>query len=234
MSQLVMEDIYGGYGGADILSGVSINVEPGQIVIVVGPNGAGKSTAMKAVFGLVQVRSGRIRFGDRDITGVATDRIVHEGISYVPQNENVFPSLTVAENLDMGAFVRDDDYSEQLERVYELFPTLKERRRAPAGSLSGGQQQMVAMGRALMLEPKLLLLDEPTAGLSPIYIDQIFDIIREINGLGISILMVEQNAKKGLAMADRGYVLAMGRNRFEDDARKLLENREIAEMFLGG
>jgi ABC-type branched-subunit amino acid transport system ATPase component len=231
---LEMRDVYGGYGGVDILEGVGLAVAPGEIVVIVGPNGAGKSTAMKAVFGLVTVRRGEVLFGGRDITRVPTDRIVRQGICYVPQTENVFPSLTVHENLEMGAFVRTDDYAAQLERVYELFPPLRERRRQAAGTLSGGQRQMVAMGRALMLEPKLLLLDEPTAGLSPLFIDQIFEIVRRINALGVSILMVEQNARRALAMAHRGYVLVMGRNRHEDTGPNLLADREVAEMFLGG
>ena len=234
MSLLEMRDVYGGYGGVDVLNGVSLAVAPGEIVVIIGPNGAGKSTAMKAVFGLVHVRQGEVRFDGNDITRTPTDRIVRQGICYVPQTDNVFPSLTVHENLELGAFVRDDDYSAQLERVYELFPPLRERRRQPAGTLSGGQRQMVAMGRALMLDPKLLLLDEPTAGLSPLFIDQIFEIVRRINGLGISVLMVEQNAKRALQMADRGYVLVMGRNRHEDTGPNLLANREVAEMFLGG
>jgi branched-chain amino acid transport system ATP-binding protein len=229
-----MRDVYGGYGGVDVLNGVSLAVAPGEIVVIIGPNGAGKSTAMKAVFGLVHVRQGEVRFDGNDITRTPTDRIVRLGVCYVPQTDNVFPSLTVHENLELGAFVRDDDYSAQLERVYELFPPLRERRRQPAGTLSGGQRQMVAMGRALMLDPKLLLLDEPTAGLSPLFIDQIFEIVRRINGLGISVLMVEQNARRALQMADRGYVLVMGRNRHEDTGPNLLANREVAEMFLGG
>ncbi len=229
-----MRGVYGGYGGADILNGVDINVAEGEIVIIIGPNGAGKSTAMKAMFGLVNVRRGDIVFEGTDITRLPTEQIIRQGISYVPQTDHIFPSLTVQENLDMGAFIRDDDYSAQMERVYELFPVLREKRRQAAGTLSGGQQQMVAMGRALMVEPKLLLLDEPTAGLSPAVIDDIFEIIKQVNELGISILMVEQNAKKGLGIADRGYVLTMGRNRHEDSARNILNNREIAEMFLGG
>lgn len=234
MSLLEMQEVYGGYGGVDILNAVSLAVEPSEIVVVIGPNGAGKSTAMKAIFGLVKVRKGQILFEGQDITRLRTEQIVRRGICYVPQNENIFPSLTVQENLDMGAFIRDDDYSDQLERVYELFPTLREKRRQIAASLSGGQQQMVAMGRALMLEPRLLLLDEPTAGLAPLLIGQIFETIQEINCLGISILMVEQNAKQALGFAHRAYILAMGSNRYEDTAQNLLNNREMAEMFLGG
>ena len=234
MSLLEMRNVHGGYGGVDILEGVGLAVAPGEIVVIIGPNGAGKSTAMKAVFGLVTVRQGEVLFEGRDITRLPTDRIVRRGICYVPQTDNVFPSLTVHENLEMGAFVRTDDYSAQLERVYELFPPLRQRRRQAAGTLSGGQRQMVAMGRALMLEPKLLLLDEPTAGLSPLFIDQIFEIVRAINAVGVSILMVEQNARRALQMAHRGYVLVMGRNRFEDTGPNLLANREVAEMFLGG
>jgi branched-chain amino acid transport system ATP-binding protein len=234
MSLLLAEDVFGGYGDTDILHGISMEMDPAEVVAIVGPNGAGKSTAMKAVFGLVQVREGRIRFDDQDITNLQPDRIVARGMCYVPQEKNVFPSLTVNENLEMGAFIRRDDFSAQIERVYELFPPLKERRGQPAGTLSGGQRQMVAIGRALMLDPKLLLLDEPTAGLSPKFIDLIFERVREINAQGVGILMVEQNAKQALAMADRGYVLVLGRNRHEDTGRNLLNDPEIAEMFLGG
>ena len=234
MALLELEGVYGGYGAADILHGVSMAVDAGEIVVIIGPNGAGKSTAMKAAFGLVRVREGSVRFEDYELTNQRPDRIVRKGLCYVPQESNVFTSLTVHENFEMGAFIRRDDISAQLERVYEIFPPLKERRRTPAGALSGGQRQMVAIGRALMLEPRLLLLDEPTAGLSPLFIELIFDKIREVNGLGIAVLMVEQNAKLALSFADRGYVLAMGRNRFEDTGPNLLANREVAEMFLGG
>ncbi len=234
MSVLRMEDVYGGYGGADILNGVSITVEAGEVVVIIGPNGAGKSTAMKAVFGLARVRRGKVLLGERDITGLAADQVVRKGVCYVPQTDNVFPSLSVEENLDMGAFLRRDDYRAQQQKVYELFPPLAERRRQPAGTLSGGQRQMVAMGRALMLEPKLLLLDEPTAGLSPKFMDQIFNIVRDINGLGISIMMVEQNARRALGLAHRGYVLATGANRHEDTGANLLADAEVARMFLGG
>ncbi len=234
MSLLQVEEVYGGYGGVDILNGVDLRVEDGEIVVIVGPNGAGKSTAMKAVVGLVKVRQGHVRFDGHEVTGKRPDEVAKLRVCYVPQEKNVFPTLTVHENLEMGAFLRDDDYSKQLEAVYDIFPPLVEKRRQPAGSLSGGQRQMVAMGRALMLEPKLLLLDEPTAGLSPLFTDMIFYKVKEINATGVAILMVEQNAKDALALADRGYVLALGRNRHEDTGANLLANREVAEMFLGG
>ena len=234
MTLLEMRDVYAGYGGIDILNGVSLAVAPGAIVVVVGPNGAGKSTALKAVCGLITPRRGMIRFDGQDITGLPTEQAARRGICYVPQTDNVFPSLTVHENLEMGAFICDDDCSGQLERVYALFPPLLEKRHQPVRALSGGQRQMVAMGRALMLEPRLLLLDEPTAGLSPHFTEQIFGTVREINRQGVAILMVEQNARRSLELADRGYVLALGANRFEDTGAALLANREVAEMFLGG
>ena len=202
--------------------------------IILGPNGAGKSTAMKAIIGLIKVREGHILFDGQEITGRRPDEVARLRVCYVPQEKNVFPTLTVHENLEMGAFLRDDDFSGQLDAVYEMFPALVGKHRQPAGSLSGGQRQMVAMGRALMLEPKLLLLDEPTAGLSPLFTDMVFDKVKEINATGVAILMVEQNAKDALALADRGYVLALGRNRHEDTGANLLANREVAEMFLGG
>jgi len=234
MSLLRAESLYGGYGGGDILNSVSLEVDAGEVAAIIGPNGAGKSTAMKALFGLIQVRSGRVLFRDEDITRLAPDRIVGRGLCYVPQEANVFPSLTVEENLEMGAFIRRDDFRAQLERVFELFPPLKGKRHQTAGTLSGGQRQMVAIGRALMLEPSVLLLDEPTAGLSPKFIDLIFERIREINATGVSILMVEQNARQALALADRGYVLVLGANRYEGTGQGLLDDREVAEMFLGG
>jgi len=234
VSLLAASDIYGGYGGVDILNGVSLRVEPGEIVTIVGPNGAGKSTFIKALAGLVTIRSGDVRFAGKDITGIAPEQAARIGISYVPQERNVFTSMSVMENLEMGAFLRSDDYSGQLEKIFTLFPRLRERRAQPVWQMSGGERQMVAMGRALMLEPKLLILDEPTAGLSPLFMDQVFEQVKEINSLGIGILMVEQNAKQALAVSDRGYVLAMGRNRYEDRADQMLQNREIAEMFLGG
>lgn len=231
---LAMTNVVGGYGAADILKGVSLSVEQGEIVVIAGPNGAGKSTAMKAVFGLVTIRQGKVAFQGADITGEPTERRVHRGIAYVPQERNVFPSLTVAENLDMGAFTRPRTPPAVYDRVYALFPPLAEKRRQAAGELSGGQRQMLAVGRALMIEPSLLLLDEPTAGLSPKAMGEIFDCIRAVNAQGVAILMVEQNAKQALALAHRGYILATGENRFADTGAALLANREVAESFLGG
>jgi branched-chain amino acid transport system ATP-binding protein len=229
-----MRSLEGGYGDADILHGVTLRVEPGEIVVIVGPNGAGKSTALKAVFGLVNIRKGKIVFNGHDLTGQRPDQIVKAGISFVPQTENVFPTLSVEENLEMGAYLRDDDIAQQKAKVFELFPPLLEKRHQSAGTLSGGQRQMVAMGRALMLDPRLLLVDEPTAGLSPLFMDQIFQILRTVNDTGVAILMVEQNAKQALAIADRGYVLATGQNRHEGTGRELLDDPAVAEMFLGG
>ncbi|ABD01758.1 ABC transporter ATP-binding protein [Synechococcus sp. JA-2-3B'a(2-13)] len=231
---LDIQDLYSGYRGVDILKGIHLKVNPGQIVVIIGPNGAGKSTVLKSLFGLATIRSGRVLFQGSDITHLPAEQLVQRGIGFVPQTNNVFPSLTVQENLEMGAFIRRDNPAAQLERVYELFPPLKEKRRQAAGSLSGGQRQMLAIGRALMVEPQLLLLDEPTAGLSPLYIEQTFALLQEINRLGISILMVEQNAKQALKMADWGYVLSTGENRFEDTGPNLLNNPEVLELFLGG
>ncbi|MEF8889687.1 MAG: ABC transporter ATP-binding protein, partial [Desulfohalobiaceae bacterium] len=213
MALLRVDEVSGGYTSVDILHDVSLTVEPGEIVSVIGPNGAGKSTVMKAIFGLIRVRKGRIAFQDQDITGLRPDTIVRKGLCYVPQEFNIFPSLTVRENLEMGAFIRQDGgLSEQMELVFQLFPPLKDREKQSAGHLSGGQRQMVAMGRALMLDPQLLLLDEPSSGLSPLFIEQIFERIIEINATGVGILMVEQNAKKALSFSHRGYILTMGAN----------------------
>lgn len=231
---LSMESVTGGYGDADILHDVDISVGRNEIVCIVGPNGAGKSTAMKAVFGLVKVRRGHIWFNGNAIAGWTPDRIVRHGVSYVPQVGNVFAEMTVHENLEMGAFIRKDGLSGAFERVYALFPDLRDKRRELAGRLSGGQRQMVAMGRALMLEPKLLLLDEPTAGLSPKYMELIFQITRDVRDAGVAILLVEQHAKQALAFSDRGYVLATGRNRREGGGAELIADPEIAQLFLGG
>lgn len=231
---LEAQALYGGYGGMDILNGCSVAVDRDEIAVIVGPNGAGKSTAMKAVFGLLKVREGTVTFAGDDITNARPEGLVRRGMAYVPQERNVFPNLTVHENLEMGAFVRNDDLTGSLDKVYGLFPAMAEKRKQPAGELSGGQRQMVAIGRALMVEPKLLLLDEPTAGLSPRVMDEIFERIIAINATGVGILMVEQNAKQALAIAHRGYVLATGRNRFTDTGAALLANQEVAQSFLGG
>lgn len=227
-------DIYGGYGGADILKGTNLKASADEIVVIVGPNGAGKSTAMKAIFGLVKIRTGQVLFQGEDITNAKPEQMVRRGIAYVPQEKNVFPSLTVQENLEMGGYLMSGDLGPRMEMIYELFPKLAERRRQPAGLMSGGERQLVAMGRALMIDPKLLMLDEPTAGLSPKLIDETFERIKKINAQGIGVLMVEQNAKQALAIASRGYVLATGANRHEDTGPNLLANPEVAEMFLGG
>ena len=231
---LSMRQVRGGYGDADILQGVSMEVAEREIVVIVGPNGAGKSTAMKAIFGLLTIRGGNIVFDGEDITGWAPNRIVRRGICYVPQVENVFREMTVHENLEMGAFLRKGDLSAAYDRIYQLFPDMKTKRKALAGDLSGGQRQMVAMGRALMLEPKLLLLDEPTAGLSPKYMEQIFRITRDVRDAGVAILLVEQHAKQALALCDRGYVLTTGANRCEGTGAELLADPEVVQLFLGG
>jgi len=231
---LELDEVVGGYGETQILHGVSLKVEPGEIVAIIGPNGAGKSTAMKAVFGLLRLRSGKVRLDRVDITNTAPDRVVKMGVCYVPQTSNIFPTLSVEENLEMGAYVRNDDIRPRLAEIYEMFPPLLEKRRQTAGTLSGGQRQMVAMGKALMLEPKILLVDEPTAGLSPKFRGEIFQIIKKINAAGTPILMVEQNAKQALAIAARGYILVDGRNRLEDTGPNLLANEEVGKMFLGG
>jgi len=228
------ENMIGGYGGVDILNGCSIAVEAGEIVVVVGPNGAGKSTAMKAIFGMLPLRHGRVSLNGVDITGLAPHQRVACGMAFVPQTHNVFTSMSVEENLEMGAFSLNTPFAETLEQVYGLFPVLAEKRRQPVGELSGGQRQQVAVGRALMTSPKLLLLDEPTAGVSPIVMDELFDRIIGIADRGIAVLMVEQNAKQALSIADRGYVLVQGENRFTDTGAALLANADVRQSFLGG
>ena len=234
MSFLIGEGMTGGYGGADILHDCTISVEKGEIVVIVGPNGAGKSTAMKAIFGMLNLREGMVRLGERDITGLTPQERVRAGMGFVPQTGNVFRTLTVEENLEMGAFIRDDDFRDTLDQVYTLFPVLAEKRRQPAGELSGGQRQQVAVGRALMTRPEVLMLDEPTAGVSPIVMDDLFDKIIDVANTGIAILMVEQNARQALAIADKGYVLVQGRNRYTDTGEALLANPEVRRSFLGG
>ncbi|MEQ8664182.1 MAG: ABC transporter ATP-binding protein [Rhodospirillales bacterium] len=234
MSALVGEHMTGGYGGPDILDDCTIAAEPGEITVIVGPNGAGKSTAMKAVFGMLNLRRGRVTVGDHDISGLSPQERVREGMAFVPQTRNVFATMTVEENLEMGAFIRDDDIAETMAQVYELFPVLHEKRLQNAGELSGGQRQQVAVGRALMTKPKILMLDEPTAGVSPIVMDELFDRIIEIARAGVAVLMVEQNAKQALNIADKGYVLVQGANRFTGTGRELLDDAEVRRAFLGG
>tara|TARA_R110002124_G_scaffold105944_6_gene257211 strand:+ start:528 stop:1232 length:705 start_codon:yes stop_codon:yes gene_type:complete len=234
MSYLIGEGMTGGYGGADILHDCTIAAEKGEIAVIVGPNGAGKSTAMKAVFGMLNIHTGRVMLDGEDITKLSPQARVAKGMAFVPQTSNVFPTMTVEENLEMGAFLRRDDISQTMEQVFELFPILKDKRRQNAGELSGGQRQQVAVGRALMTQPKLLMLDEPTAGVSPIVMDELFDRIIEVARTGISILMVEQNARQALNIADKGYVLVQGRNRFTDTGQVLLNNPEVRKSFLGG
>jgi len=223
-----------GYGDMTIIREVSVSVESGEIVSIIGPNGAGKSTLMKTIFGLLKPTAGQVTFGGQDITGLAPERIVQEGISYVPQVQNVFPSLTVEENLEMGGFLRKGDLRPAKERVFTLFPRLAERRQQRVGKMSGGERQMVAMGRALMQDPRLLLLDEPSAGLAPRLVDAIFEQVVEVNRSGVAVLMVEQNAKKSLRLANRGYVLAAGENRKVGSGVELLQDPEVARLYLGG
>jgi len=231
---LIGDSMTGGYGPVDILHDCTVSVDKGQIAVIVGPNGAGKSTAMKAVFGMLKLRGGHVRLDGEDITGLSPQDRVARGMAFVPQNQNIFTSMTVEENLEMGAFLRRDDISGTMEQVFHLFPILKEKRNQAAGELSGGQRQQVAVGRALMTQPKVLMLDEPTAGVSPIVMDELFDRIIEVARTGISILMVEQNARQALNIADKGYVLVQGANRYTDTGEALLADPEVRKTFLGG
>ena len=231
---LEIRDLHAGYGQSEILHGLNMTVFDNEIVAIIGPNGAGKSTAMKSILGLLTISQGEILLNNEVVTNTPANQVITKGIAYVPQTDNVFVNLSVQENLEMGAWTRTDGIREKIDQMYALFPDLKQKYKQAAGSLSGGQRQMVAMAKALMIDSDVLLLDEPTAGLSPKYRAQIFTIIRDIRDSGIPILIVEQNAKQALGSADRGYVMVDGGNRHEGTGRELIENREVARMFLGG
>ena len=234
MALLEASDLVAGYGETEILHGVSITVSEGEVITIIGPNGCGKSTLMKAIVGLLRIQTGSVTFRGADISALPPEQIVRTGLCYVPQTNNVFPSLTIRENLEMGAFVRRDDYRGRVDEMFRLFPDLALRPAQKAGSLSGGQRQMLAIARALMLDPALVLLDEPSAGLSPAMTGLVFERIREINGTGVAVVLVEQNAREALGMSDRGYILVSGENRLEDTGRDLLDNPDVASVYLGG
>ena len=225
--------VFAGYGRGDIVHGVGLDVHAGRIATIIGPNGAGKSTLIKTLAGVLRRRDGSIRIGETEIGGKPASEIARHGVSYVPQEANVFRQLTVAENLQMGAWIDRGRFAERLERVYGLFPVLRERARVRAGNLSGGQRQMVAFGMALMVEPKVLLLDEPSAGLSPVMVEQMFETVRRVNAAGIAVLMVEQNAIQALKISDHGYVMAAGHMAMSAPAAELLDSREVSELYLG-
>lgn len=234
MALISINDVTAGYGGAPILRELNMSIDATDVGVIVGPNGAGKSTALKSIFGLLRVTSGSIVFDGDDISNRSPDSLVQLGLSFVPQEKNVFTSMTVQENLEMGAFIRTDDLSDSIAQIYDMFPDLKLKRRQNAGELSGGQRQMVAMGRALMSKPRLLLLDEPSAGLSPRYMFEIFEQIVKINATGVGVLMVEQNARQALGFATKGFVLSNGCNSFSGTGQELLNDPEVARSFLGG
>ena len=234
MINLIGKNITAGYGGVDIIKDINLYVNEGEIVVIVGPNGAGKSTAMKSLLGMLKLTNGSVKFSEQNITNMLPQDRVSLGIAFVPQNQNVFTGMTVEENLEMGAFLRYDNIKDTIDQIYELFPILREKRNQSAGELSGGQRQQVAFGRALMTMPKILMLDEPTAGVSPIVMDDLFSRIIEVGKTGVGILMVEQNAKQALNIADRGYVLVNGKNSREGTGQELLNNPEVRKSFLGG
>ena len=234
MSFLTGSNMIGGYGNANILNDCTISVAQGEIAVVVGPNGAGKSTAMKAIFGMLNLKKGQIVINNEDVTQLEPQERVLKGMGFVPQSNNVFTTMTVEENLEMGGYIRRDKLTDTITQIYDLFPVLKEKRWQEAGELSGGQRQQVAVGRALMTKPQVLLLDEPTAGVSPIVMDELFDKIIEIAELGVAILMVEQNARQALSIADKGFVMVQGENKYTDTGKALLENEDVRKAFLGG
>ena len=228
------ENMTAGYGGADIIKNCNIQVKEGEIVVVIGPNGAGKSTVMKAMLGMLNLRNGSVKFNNDDITAMLPQDRVNLGIAFVPQTQNVFTGMTVEENLEMGAFLRNDNIQDTINQVYDLFPVLGEKRNQNVSELSGGQRQQVAFGRALMTKPSILMLDEPTAGVSPIVMDELFDHILKVKKTNVAIIMVEQNAKQALSIADRGYVLVTGENKFSGTGKELLNDPEVRRSFLGG
>lgn len=234
MISLVGNNLTAGYGGVDIIKNITLEIKQGEIAVIVGPNGAGKSTAMKALLGMLKLTDGSVSFAEDDISNMLPQDRVNLGIAFVPQTNNVFTGMSVEENLEMGGFIRTDDIHHTIDDIYNLFPVLKEKRNQNAGELSGGQRQQVAFGRALMTKPKILMLDEPTAGVSPIVMDELFSRIIEVGKTGVGILMVEQNAKQALSIADRGYVLVNGKNSREGSGQDLLNNPEVRKSFLGG
>ena len=234
MSYFSGEKMTGGYGGPDIINSCTISVDKGEIVTILGPNGAGKSTAMRALLGMLNLRQGTITINEKDISNLSPQDRVKEGISFVPQTKNVFTTLTVEENLEMGAYLRDENFQDTLDEIFGLFPILKEKRNQLTGQLSGGQRQQVALGRALMIKPSVLMLDEPTAGVSPIVMDELFNHIIKVRETGVAILMVEQNARQALSIVDRGYVLVTGENKFSGSGKELLNDPEVRRSFLGG
>ena len=234
MISLEGKNLTAGYGGVDIIKNINLQVKQGEIAVIVGPNGAGKSTAMKALLGMLKLSDGSVKFAQDDITSMLPQDRVNLGIAFVPQTQNVFTGMSVEENLEMGGFIRDDNISLTMEDIYNLFPILKEKRNQNAGELSGGQRQQVAFGRALMTKPKILMLDEPTAGVSPLVMDELFDHIVKVKRTNVAILMVEQNAKQALSISDRGYVLVTGENRHSGTGKELLEDPTVRSSFLGG